>query len=267
MRTYPDVAQTLNNLAIVYQAQGKYREAEGLFKRALAIREKALGANHPDVGQTLNNLANVYRAQGKYREAEGLLKRALAITRKRTRCEPPRRGPDPQNLAIVYRSQGKYGEAEGLHKRALAIREQVLGANHPDVADALNNLALVYRAQGKYSEAEGALQARVGDQGESSRCEPPRRGARPSTTWPRVSGAGQVQRRRRGSSSARWSSAKKRSVRATPTWARPSNNLAIVYRAQGKYGEAEGLLKRALAIRGKALGANHPDVARHLSST
>ena len=56
--TYYAVA--LNKLGIVYWKQGKYSEAEGLHKRALAIRETALGANHPDVGQTLNNLALVY---------------------------------------------------------------------------------------------------------------------------------------------------------------------------------------------------------------
>jgi tetratricopeptide (TPR) repeat protein len=63
----------------VFQAQGKYSEAEGLYKRALVIREKVLGANHPDVGQTLNNLALVYVAQAKYTEAAGLFERALAI--------------------------------------------------------------------------------------------------------------------------------------------------------------------------------------------
>ena len=30
--------------------QGKYSEAEPLFKRALAIDEKALGPDHPNVG-------------------------------------------------------------------------------------------------------------------------------------------------------------------------------------------------------------------------
>jgi tetratricopeptide (TPR) repeat protein len=53
-------AVALNNLAIVYEAQGKYGEAEGLHKRALAIREQALGTSHPNVAQTLNNLAIVY---------------------------------------------------------------------------------------------------------------------------------------------------------------------------------------------------------------
>jgi tetratricopeptide (TPR) repeat protein len=76
------VGQTINNLALVYRAQGKYGEAEEFLKRALVIREKALGASHPDVGQTLSNLANVYRDQGKHTEAVGLFKRALAIREK-----------------------------------------------------------------------------------------------------------------------------------------------------------------------------------------
>jgi tetratricopeptide (TPR) repeat protein len=42
---HPYYAVALNRLGIVVQAQGKYSEAEGLFKRALAIREKALVAS------------------------------------------------------------------------------------------------------------------------------------------------------------------------------------------------------------------------------
>jgi tetratricopeptide (TPR) repeat protein len=73
------VGESVNNLAVVFTAQAKYKEAEGLYKRALAIREQALGPNHADVGQTLNNLALVYLAQAKYTEAAGLFERALAI--------------------------------------------------------------------------------------------------------------------------------------------------------------------------------------------
>jgi tetratricopeptide (TPR) repeat protein len=71
---HPYYAVALNKLGIVFWAQAKYTEAEGLFKRALAIREKALGTGHLLVGETLNNLALVYRAQGKYSEAEELYK-------------------------------------------------------------------------------------------------------------------------------------------------------------------------------------------------
>ena len=62
--------------------QGRYAEAEPLYKRALAIGEKALGPDHPDVAQSLNNLASCTTHQGRYAEAEPLYKRALAIREK-----------------------------------------------------------------------------------------------------------------------------------------------------------------------------------------
>jgi tetratricopeptide (TPR) repeat protein len=72
----------------LYAGQGKYGEAEGLFQRALAIREKALGRDHPDVAQTLHNLALVYRSQGRHGEAEGLRQRVLAIKEKALGRDP-----------------------------------------------------------------------------------------------------------------------------------------------------------------------------------
>jgi len=51
-----------------------------------------------------------------------------------------------------------------------------------------------------------------------------------------------------------------------PRLATSLNGLAGVYRAQGRYAEAEPLYRRALAIREKALGAEHPDVAQSLNN-
>ncbi len=42
----PRLATSLNDLGEVYRTQGKYAAAEPLHKRALAIREKALGPEH-----------------------------------------------------------------------------------------------------------------------------------------------------------------------------------------------------------------------------
>ena len=58
---------------------GDSRKAVLLYKHALAIREKALGADHPAAAQSLNCLAVLYDAQGKYGDAEQLFKRSLAI--------------------------------------------------------------------------------------------------------------------------------------------------------------------------------------------
>jgi tetratricopeptide (TPR) repeat protein len=45
---HPDVASSLNNLAYLYESQGRYTEAEPLYLQALAIAEQALGENHPN---------------------------------------------------------------------------------------------------------------------------------------------------------------------------------------------------------------------------
>ena len=60
------------------QDQGKYDEAEPLYRRALAGKEEALGPAHPDTLITVNNLANLLSEQGKYDEAEPMYRRALA---------------------------------------------------------------------------------------------------------------------------------------------------------------------------------------------
>ena len=43
--------------------QGKYDDAEPLYKRALAIREETLGPRHPDVAGSLNSLAGLLVSQ------------------------------------------------------------------------------------------------------------------------------------------------------------------------------------------------------------
>ena len=154
----PRLATSLNYLAELYRAQGKYAEAEPLYQRALAIWEKALGPEHPIVATSLNNLALLYRDQGKYAEAEPLLQRALAIYEEVLGPEHPNVAAGLNNLAQLYDAQGKYAEAEPRYKRALKIVENVLGPEHPNVAATLDNLAELYRAQGKYAEAEALYQ-------------------------------------------------------------------------------------------------------------
>ncbi len=78
----PRLATSLNNLAELYRAQGRYAEAEPLHKRGLAIREKALGPEHPDVAQSLENYAALLRKTGRGNEAAMLEARAKAIRAK-----------------------------------------------------------------------------------------------------------------------------------------------------------------------------------------
>ncbi len=78
----------LNNLAALYEAQGRYAEAEPLYKRALAIWEKALGPEHPSLANSLENYAALLRKSERTSEADKMEARAKAIRDKRAKEKP-----------------------------------------------------------------------------------------------------------------------------------------------------------------------------------
>ncbi|MEH2111484.1 tetratricopeptide repeat protein, partial [Nostoc sp.] len=56
---HPDVAASLNNLALLYNSQGRYSEAETLYIQALDLCERQLGRNHPNTVTVRENLADL----------------------------------------------------------------------------------------------------------------------------------------------------------------------------------------------------------------
>ena len=86
---HPYIATSLNNLAALYESQGRYEEAEPLYIQALDMRKKLLGEEHPDVATSLNNLAGLYSSQGRYEEAEPLYIQALDMYKKLLGDEHP----------------------------------------------------------------------------------------------------------------------------------------------------------------------------------
>ena len=81
-----DYANHLSNLALVYGSQGKYIEAEELYKQAVEIDKKTIGENHPNFAIRLNNLGGMYHEWGqeendrvKLELAQKYLQQALTI--------------------------------------------------------------------------------------------------------------------------------------------------------------------------------------------
>ncbi len=60
-KEHPYVATSLNNLAALYDSQGKYSEAEPLYKEALDIAERKLGKEHPQTIIFRNNLEGMQK--------------------------------------------------------------------------------------------------------------------------------------------------------------------------------------------------------------
>lgn len=105
--------------------QGKCTDAEPLYPRSRAIREKLLGPGPPDVAQSLNHRAG-----------------PLSV------CPSP---PSFTCLEDIYVAllffQGKRDEADPLYARAIAIGEKVSGPNPPGLAVWLHNRAVLLKSQ------------------------------------------------------------------------------------------------------------------------
>lgn len=134
--------------------EGKYDEALPLAKRALELRERALGPDHEIVQGALLNLVEIYTAKKKYGEAEKLVERLLRTHEKAA-------GPDDAEAAIILDKlaflafvQGDFSKSEAAYQRALAIRQRVFGPNNSEFATSLYMLAEFYRFTGQFKDAE-----------------------------------------------------------------------------------------------------------------
>jgi len=150
----PDLAETFNDFAGLYQDQGKYEKAEEFYNTALNIKKNVLGEDHPDMAATLGNLGLLYQAQGKYEKAEEFYNTALNIEKKVLGEDHPGLATTLGNLGSLYQAQRKYEKAEEFYNTALNIEKKVFGEDHPGLATTLGNLGSLYQAQRKYSKAK-----------------------------------------------------------------------------------------------------------------
>lgn len=153
----PRIPITWNKLGMIYDALGRFSEADRLYRRALTSVEHAKGKTNPDYGTLLNNLAGVYVEQGRFNEAEPLIRQAVAID---TAVLPP----DDLRLAMVRSGlgdllirHGRYRESERLLNQAIQVFEGRPGAGR-DLGIARNNLAVVRRFQKRNEESRDLLE-------------------------------------------------------------------------------------------------------------
>ena len=68
---------SINNLGLLFKAQGKLEEAEPLYREALEGKRATLGDRHLTPSASINNLGLLFQDQGKLEEAEPLFREAL----------------------------------------------------------------------------------------------------------------------------------------------------------------------------------------------
>jgi CHAT domain-containing protein/Tfp pilus assembly protein PilF len=159
--TQKDLAYALIMLANFYSIQGRYADAEPIYKRALAINEKVSGVKSPELANTLGNLGSFYEQQGRYAEAEALWKRALAINEVAYSASPYMFTSQLQNLGQLFVKQARYPEAERMLKRSVSIWQASYGADTPLASRSLGYLGDLYRVQSRHQEAEPLLKQAI----------------------------------------------------------------------------------------------------------
>lgn len=258
-------ADKLYNESVSLSGKGQYNQAIPLAERAVALREKSLGAGHPDTTNSLNSLAELYYYTGDYAQAEPLYRRVLVIREKTLGAEHSDTAAPLNGLAALYDDKGDYAQAEPLYRRALIIFEQTLGAEHPDTATVLNNLALLYKNKSDYAQAEPLYRRAL------AICEKTL-GAEHADTAISLNNLAALLRDKGDHAQAEPLYRRALAVREKtlgtehPETANTLNNLAALYDDKGNYAQAELFYRRALAIWERMLGADHPSTATALNN-
>ena len=146
-------ASALLQMGAAKQDAGAYLEAEDLFRRALDIGERALGAENPALVPAMASLASALILAGRFDEAKPLVDRALTVSETGAAKNDPDLAIVLNELARLCLKQSAFELAEPLLLRMLALK-RVKGEDHPEVATVLASLATVRQALGRHESAE-----------------------------------------------------------------------------------------------------------------
>ncbi len=148
------LAETLNNLALTYFQEGKFIDAEPLFKRSLDCYEKYGLLKGSGYAKTLSNLGMVYYKLRNDQEAERVYKLSMNISEKSSGPVNPGLALTLNNLGSLYYRQKKYDQAASYYEKSMDMQEKTVGPDSPAFAQTLHNLAGFYCTQQKFAQAE-----------------------------------------------------------------------------------------------------------------
>jgi Tfp pilus assembly protein PilF len=142
------------NLATAYKDERRLDEAEALFRKALAARERILGPAHRDVAMALNNLGVLLRDRRQLVDAQAMLERAAEAWEHTLGPDHPQVAAGLHNLGVVYAGRELTSRARECYERALRIAEKSLPPDHPNLAAYRTSYAALLGKLGQKKEAK-----------------------------------------------------------------------------------------------------------------
>jgi tetratricopeptide (TPR) repeat protein len=260
-------ADLLSMLGTSYRVDHKYDQAEPILKRALQVYERI--SPHDPVGteRTETNLAEIYLDREDYASAEPYLSDAVSLSEKTPGMPGYERGNALLNLGFIRLMQGRYPEAEQLLNRSVeALAPDSAPWAQRDLANAFYRLGGVYANENRYPEAKQQYLKAMKIQEKLS-------GPKSREVAHTLRGLADVYQDE--GKYAESESFYKQAIHIyegavgpeDPDLADALDYLGCLYRDQQQFdiAKARPLLERALAIREKALGVDHPSTANTLS--
>ena len=101
-------ALTLENIAVMLRAQGRYTDSEKVHHEALPRLEELTGRASLETVRAASNLAALYWSWGKLERAESLAMRAEVAFQDLADAKPADRSVNRQILASIYVAQHRY---------------------------------------------------------------------------------------------------------------------------------------------------------------
>lgn len=147
-----------NNLAVLYQRQERYEDAERAFRAVLQWRQDSLPPGSIEIAYSLNNLGEIYRIQGRFWEARNLMENAVHSIRQ-SQVEAGGLPIIFANLAIVLCHFGEFDQAEELLRKSLNYYQRK-GIESREYGVAVGNLAEVLQLK-KETEAAAPVYERA----------------------------------------------------------------------------------------------------------
>lgn len=264
---YPDIAESLHNLGILFWEKGQYERAEEYLRKALAMNQELYGedAVRENIANTMSALAIVLKELSKFEEAEPLYRQALAVDRQIHGERHESAADNLNNMGNFMESRGEFKEAEKHYTESLELYRNLYGTDHPDVAGTLTNL--------------GRLKERLGDLETSVNYHQKALDIRRSifdNSHPVIAESmyylGRVLTDMEEFDKAEEHLKQALAIQQVamnplhPNTSQTLNSLGTVMRHKENYEEAERYYRKSLALKGKRLGEKHSDVGITLNN-
>merc|ERR1711871_1207892 len=107
-----DYSATLNSFGLMQLDRGLVDEAEEMFKRAMTLRDQAVGRDHPAYAEVVHNRALTFAARRNYAYAGKIFEESIEINRKAFGKKSPEvaMGLKCMEALLISQGNGAMGE-------------------------------------------------------------------------------------------------------------------------------------------------------------